>query len=211
MTAPPEPTVEQVLTTTRSVRLRLELGRPVDRAVIDDCLRIALQAPNGANRQDWRFLVIDDPELKSAVAKYYRAAFEDRLRKRPETGQRALRSASHLAEHLHEVPALVLACMRGRCDGVTTARQSAYYGSVYPALWSFMLAARARGLGTCLTTAHLALEREVADLVGLPFEQVGQVALIAVGHLRGTGFRPAPRAPIEQVRFYNSWPAEGAS
>lgn len=201
------PTLDEALTTTRTVRRRLDFTRPVDRELAQQCLRLAVHAPNGSNRQDWRFLLVDDGHTKEAIARHYRRAFEIYLAGRAPTGAIA-DSARHLAEHLHEVPLLVLACMAGRLrDDDPPARRSSFYGSVYPAIWSFMLAARGRGLGTALTTVHLRFEREVAQLLDIPFEHVTQVAMIAVGHTTGSDLGPAARRPLADVVHWNRWPA----
>jgi nitroreductase len=199
---------DTLLTTTRSVHRRLDLSRPVPRNVVEACLEVAVQAPNGANRQQWRFLLIDDPVVRDRVAEHYRAGSEARLREAERGGEspELIAWARVLAETLHRVPVLVLACSLGRLPADSpVAHQSSVYGSIYPALWSFMLAARARGLGTALTTAHLARERAVADLLGIPFDEVTQVALVAVGHVTGNPFRPGSRAPAVEVTTWNHW------
>jgi nitroreductase len=201
--------VDELLTTTRSVRRRLDLSRPVDRELVAACLRLAIQAPNGGNRQDWRFLVVDDPATMRRLAEYYRTAALPYLAVTPAEST-IVSSARFLAEHLHEVPVVVLACLLGRCDGAPAPRQSSFFGSIYPAVWSFMLAARSHGLGTALTTTHLAYEREVAELLGIPCDSVTQVALLVVGHTRGTRFRPAVRRPLGEVVYWNRWPEDQA-
>lgn len=197
--------LDQALTTTRTVRRRLDLTRPVEPELIRECLRLATCAPNGGNRQDWRFLVIDDPAVKEQVARHYREASAEYLADKPENANTA--AARSLAERLADVPALVLACSRGRLAAdAPRAKSSSFYGSIYPAVWSFMLAARARGLSTALTTVHLAREREVADLLGIPFDEVTQVALIPIAHRLGP--QPAgrpPRGPLEEVVAHNRW------
>ncbi|MFI1161300.1 nitroreductase family protein [Streptomyces sioyaensis] len=201
--------IDELLTRTPTVRRRLDLSRPVSRPLLAECLRLALHAPNGGNRQNWRFLVIDDPETKAGIARHYKAASEAYLAATPATAMsdKAVAGVRHLADHLHEVPALVLACVRGRLPAdAPLARQSSFFGTIYPALWSFMLAARSRGLGTALTTVHLAHEREVAALVGLPADEYTQVALVAVGHVTGgTGFRRTQRRPLDDVMSWNRW------
>ncbi|MFE7132099.1 nitroreductase family protein [Streptomyces sp. NPDC057638] len=214
MTTRPSPTpyaldIDGLLTRTPTVRHRLDLSRPVSRALLAHCLQIALHAPNGGNRQSWRFLVIDDPETKAGIARHYKAASDAYLAATPPTAmsERAVDGVRHLADHLHLVPALVLAGIRGRLPrDATLAQQSSFFGSVYPALWSLMLALRGRGLGTALTTVHLAREREVAALVGIPARTVTQVALVAVAHTTGgSDFRPTPRQPLDDVVSWNRW------
>ncbi|MFH8749455.1 nitroreductase family protein [Streptomyces rimosus] len=201
--------IDGLLTRTPTVRRRLDLTRPVARPLLAQCLRLALHAPNGGNRQNWWFLVIDDPETKAGIARYYKAASDAYLAATPPAAmsERAVAGVRHLADHLHQVPALVLAGTRGRLPhDAPLARQSSFFGSVYPAVWSFMLAARSRGLGTALTTVHLAHEREVAALVGIPADEMTQVALVAVGHTTGeSGFRPTPRQPLDEVVSWNRW------
>ena len=216
MTLPSTP--DELLTTTRTVRKRLDLDRPVDEQLVRECLELAIQAPTASNRQDWRFVVVTDEELRGAIAEWYRKSFNAYRSgnshagllggddpDRQATQQRVVSSADHLAEHLHEVPVLLLPCIRRRVDNGSTMAHASLYGSIIPATWSFMLAARARGLGTAWTTLHLRYEREVADLLGIPFEEVTQVALVPVAHTRGTDFQPAPRDPLDEVVGWNGW------
>jgi nitroreductase len=202
-------TVEEVLATTRTVRRRLDLTRPVARELVEESLRLALQAPSGGDRQEWYFLLIDDDEIKRRIAPYYRKAFDAHwITNRPTPPHaRILASARFLADHLHEVPVLVLACLRRRLPAdPPLAQQSSFFGSIYPAVWSFMLAARSKNLATALTTAHLNYEREIAGLLAIPFDTVTQAALIAVGHPKDTDFRRAPRKPLTDVASWNGWP-----
>lgn len=217
MTLPSTP--DELLTTTRAVRKRLDLERPVPREVIEECLEVALQAPTASNRQDWRFLFVTDDDLRHEIGGLYRRSFEEYRSggshagsiggddpERRATQQRVVSSAEHLAAHMHEVPVLFLPCIRRRTDGGTMA-QASLYGSIIPATWSFMLAARARGLGTAWTTLHLRYEEEVADLLDIPFEEVTQVALVPVAYTVGTDFEPAPRDPLDEVVGWNGWGA----
>jgi nitroreductase len=200
-----EISLHEVLTTTRTVRRGLDFSRPVARALIEECLALACHAPNGANRQNWRFLVLDDPAVKAGVAEHYRRASGEYLAGNGLADTPMGRSGTALAERLHEAPALVLACQLGRLGpDALPAKQSSFFGSVYPALWGFMLAARGRGLGTALTTVHLAYEREVAQLLGIPYDQVTQVALVVVGHL-STPAKPPRRGPVADVIAHNTW------
>jgi nitroreductase len=196
---------DELLTTTRAVRRRLDLERPVDRALIEECLRIGLQAPNASNLQEWGFVVVTDPERRFELAKLYRRA-AGRHYDRPEAARdRRLRSGRHLAEHLHEVPVLVIPCISGRTDTADVYEQASQWGSIIPATWSFMLAARARGLGTAWTTWHLRYEREASDILGIPYDEVMQAALIPVAHTRGTDFKPTERKPVEDIVRWNEW------
>jgi nitroreductase len=222
-----ELSVDEVLTTTRSVRRRLDLTRPVSDELLQECLALATQAPSGGNDQGWHFVVVTDETTRAAVADAFRrGAIEYAQRPKPppapEDGgarppkraytdeeraarKRVMASAGHLFEHLHEVPVLVIPCIDGRIDDVALVDQATAFGSILPAVWSFMLAARARGLGTSWTTAHLTVEREVADLLGIPFDSVTQVALIPVAHTVGEEFRPGPRRPLDDVVHWNGW------
>lgn len=211
-------TPDAVLTTTRSVRKRLDLARPVERAVLEECLAIAQQAPTGSNRQTWQFVVVTDPAKRVALADLYRtswtayrdsptypakAVFADPAR--GATQQRVADSAAYLAEHMHEVPVLVVPCIRGRTDDAAVMAQAGVWGSILPAVWSFMLAARGRGLGTVWTTLHLRYEREAAAVLGIPYDEVMQTALIPVAYTQGTDFKPGPREPLDTFVRWEGW------
>ncbi len=213
---------DEVLTTTRAVRKRLVLDRPVPREVLEECLEIALQAPSGSNAQSWRFLVVTDPDLRAAVAERYRAAFAvyEQMEginaatvyqgddpDRQETQQKVMSSAAHLAAELHRVPVLLIPCAPRAAVSGPPASAAAGYGSILPAVWSFMLAARERSLGTAWTTLHLFFEEEVAEILGIPHDDWAQVALIAVGWSDGTDFRPAAREPLDTVVSWDRWSA----
>ena len=209
-------TPEQLLTTTRAVRKRLDLSRPVERAVIEDCLETAVQAPTGSNSQGWHFVVVDDPEKKRALADLYGAAFDAYVSgARTDYGPddpRTLRmgavteSATWLRQHLHEVPVLLIPCGEGRMpeNGLPVLIQASWWGSILPAVWSFMLAARLRGLGTAWTTLHLASEKQAADLLGIPYDKVTQAGLIPVAYAAGE-FKPASRLPVRGLVHWNRW------
>jgi len=202
--------LDTVLTTTRAVRRRLEYGRPVDRDVIRQCLALAVHAPNGGNRQDWRFVVVDDRDVLAEIAAYYRKASSAYLAAHPPSDPAVHAATTVLAERMHEVPALVVGCLTGRlAPDAPAGKRSSFFGSIYPALWSFMLAARSRGLGTAPLTAQLTYEREIAGILGIPYETTTQAAMIAVGHLTGTGMSPAPRRPVEEVLSWNRWTDPG--
>jgi len=204
--------VDEVLQTTRTVRKRLDLTRPVEREVLEECLAIAQQAPTGSNSQTWGFIVVTDAEKRKALADLYRQGWEpyNRARSRaPEHGDtsaqdRVRDSATYLAEHMHEVPVLVVPVIKGRTDGTPAARQAGVWGSILPAAWSFMLAARARGLGTAWTTLHLPHEEEAAVL-GIPYGEIMQAALIPTAYTIGTDFKPGPRAPLETFVHWEKW------
>lgn len=215
-------TADELLTTTRAVRRRLDFDRPVQRSVIEECVRVAQQAPSASNSQVAHFVVVDDPVKKAALAdlwrrsrpvyaglpiswQNYRYDSPDHAATIPAMG----RSVNHLAANLHRVPALVVPCVTFRTDGADPMCQALVWGAVLPAVWSFCLAARERGLGTCWTTIHLAYEREAADIIGIPHEDVMQTALIPVAYTNGTDFKPARRLPVERILHWNSW-ADGA-
>jgi nitroreductase len=198
---------DQLLTTTRAVRRRLDLRRPVDPTLIEECIGIGLQAPNASNLQEWGFVVVTDPERRIALAKLYRRAAAGYYDDADPVRNHRLGSGRHLAEHLHEVPVLVIPCIRGRTDGADIYEQASQWASIIPATWSFMLAARARGLGTVWTTWHLNYEREASQILGIPYSEVMQVALIPVAHTIGTDFRPARRKSVEGVVRWNEWGA----
>ncbi|MGH9118071.1 MAG: nitroreductase family protein [Acidimicrobiales bacterium] len=198
---------DQLLSTTRAVRRRLDLTRPVERDLVLDCLRLAIQAPTGGNRQGWRWLVVDDAEKRAGLAGLYRRSFEPYIAERRAElpDDPVIRSSSHLSDHLHEVPVHVIPIGLGRLpDGASTVDTAGFYGSILPAVWSFQLALRSRGLGSVFTTLHLAYEDEAAELLGLP-NTVTQMALIPVAYYTGTDFRPAGRRPIEEITYFNGW------
>lgn len=197
----------ELLTTTRSLRRRLDLSRPVSREVIVECLRIATHAPNASNRQAWRFLAIDDPVLRTELAQHYKRAFEARRDSRPEVSRSQSSgvedSAQYLAEHLASVPAIVIPCIPAPPSSDAAAQASAW-ASILPAAWSFMLAARLHGLGTVLTTVHLRRADDVAGLLGIP-SGVMQAGLIPVAYSLAHTPQPAPRGPVDAVIGWNGW------
>lgn len=209
-------TPDELLTTTRSVRKRLDLERPVERDVIEECLRIALQAPTGSNRQNWHWIVVDDPGKRRALADLYGPNFDAYAGMpgpaygdgdtRAERAGAVRSSALYLREHLHEVPVHLIPCMWGRLpDDAPAFMHAGAWGSLLPAVWSFMLAARTRGLGTVWTTLHLPSEREAADILGIPFDKVQQAGLVPVAYTKGTDFKPAARQPLDTVVHWNQW------
>ena len=196
---------DQVLTTTRAVRKRLDFDRPVDMSVITECLEIATQGPSGSNSQGWHFVIVTDADKRAAIARLYQQSFAAYLA--GPSQQRVLSSAKYLADNLASVPAYLIPCGNGRIDGGenTHMMQAGFYGSILPAVWSFMLAARERGLGTCWTTLHLKFEEEVADILSIPFESVTQTALIPIAYTKGTDFNPAPRKPLDDIVHFDEW------
>jgi nitroreductase len=199
---------DHVLTTTRAVRKRLDLERAVEPAVISECIELAAQAPIGSNIHSWRFLVVTDPELRVAIGDYYRRGASEYLaagRAMASTPAqiRVSDSSTYLMENFHRVPVHVLALMKGRPPAGDQAL-AGYYGSVMPAIWSFALALRSRGLGSAWTTLHLAYEREVAELLGIP-ANVTQVALLPVAYTIGQDFKPAARPPMQRLASWNRY------
>ncbi|MCC6225862.1 MAG: nitroreductase family protein [Microthrixaceae bacterium] len=200
----------EVLTTTRSVRRRLDLSRPVEREVIRDAIEVAIQAPTGSNAQAWHWVIVEDPAKKAALAELYGANadpyFEILSGTDSSQFQAIVDSAVYLRRHLHQVPAMVIPCLWGRIpDGVDNAMAAAFYGSILPAAWSFMLALRSRGLGSAWTTLHLGSEREAAEVLGIPYDRCSQVALLPVAYTVGTEFHPARRAPLDSVLHWDQW------
>lgn len=206
--------VDHVLATTRSVRKRLDFSRPVPRALLEECLEIALQAPTGGNRQEWQFIFVEDADKRRAIADLYREVFAGYVTQpRAEYGAsdprasalpRVIDSASYLAKHFHEAPVFFIPCFEGRVETDSAARQASSYGSILPAVWSFMLAARARGIGSAWTTLHLYKEKETAELLGIP-ETVTQAALLPLAYFTGDDFKPASRVPARELTHWDRW------
>ena len=205
---------DEVLTTTRAVRRRLDFDQPVPRELLQDCVDIARQAPSGRNRQRWDFVFVGDSARKKAVTEWWLAGLRagqpggDVTRDASTAGwQRIAVSLDDLASRLHEAPWLMIPCVRvdSRAELDDVRGQAGAWGSVLPAVWSFMLAARERGLGTAWTTAHLTFEREVAEIVGIPYDTVVQAALTPVAHTVGTDFKPARRAPVHDFIHWDQW------
>ncbi|HEY8121512.1 MAG TPA: nitroreductase family protein [Myxococcota bacterium] len=194
--------VDHALSTTRSVRRRIDWARPVAPELIEAAIDVAVQAPTGANAEAWRFLVITDAAPKQAVAELYRRALARYRDTRSEAAQKP--SVNELAERLHEVPALILVCSEGVPDAASRALQVAFYASVLPAAWSLMVALRTRGLGATWTTLHLLHEAEAAAALGIP-DGVTQTVLLPVGHVRGAVLKPAARKPAREVTYWNRW------
>jgi nitroreductase len=203
-----ELTPDELLSTTRAVRKRLDLSRPVEREVIEECLRMAQQAPTASYSQNWHFVVVTDPEKRAALGDLWRqVAFPYLQRGGPREGQmeRIGDAVVHLAEHIHEVPVHVIPCVVGRYEGKSNPLVASMFGSIVPAAWSFMLAARARGLGTVWTTFHLMHEREAAEILGIPYDEVTQVALIPLAYTIGTDFKPGTRRPLDTMVHWDHW------
>lgn len=204
---------DELLTTTRSVRRRLDLERPVPLDVVREALEVALQAPTGGNAQTWHWIVVTDPEKRAAIADLYARSFaryrasggrtyDDPARQAVQ--QRVSTSADYLAEHMAEVPVLVIGAIFTGAEEFPPGSQAGLWGSLLPAAWSLQLALRARGLGSAWTTLHLAYEREIAELLGIP-PTVHQGVLLPVAYTVGTDFRPAHRAPLDEVLHIDGW------
>ncbi len=214
---------DELLSTTRAVRKRLDFDRPVSEEVIKECMELAVQAPTGSNAQGWQFVFVTDPEKKAQIGEYYRQAFsiyrdmpvaihklhmDSKDESLTASQQRSAASADFLADNMGRAPALLIPCIAGRSDRPESNNiigQTGALGSIIPATWNFMLAARARGIGTAWTTLHLMHEKEIADLLGIPYDDYMQVALIPIGYTKGTSFKPAYRPPVETVMHFNKW------
>jgi nitroreductase len=213
---------DELLATTRSVRKRLDFSRPVEPEVIRECLELAVQAPTGSNTQHWQFVIVTDAEKKQAIGKLYSQSFALYRQQRDAsaanvttsssttpvsatTMQKIRDSSQYLADRMHEVPVMVIPCIKGRTDDTSSFQQAGTWGSILPAAWSFMLAARARGLGTTWTTLHLLYEREVAEILGIPYEKVMQTALIPVAYTLGTDFKAGSRIPLDKIVHWEQW------
>ncbi|HEY9555942.1 MAG TPA: nitroreductase family protein [Acidimicrobiales bacterium] len=209
---------DQLLSTTRAVRKRLDLTRDVEPELITECLEIAAQAPTGSNAQGWHFIVVRDADKRAQLGEWYRQGFQ-MVYGNPEavvsalpqddpayvdTTRRVIDSATYLSEHMAEVPVLVIPVIEGRTDNAPVIMQASIWGSLFPAVWSFMLAARARGLGTCWTSLHMVFEQQSNELLGLP-ENVMQGAMIPVAHTIGTDFKPAPRRDMSRIIHHDGW------
>src|ERR1700728_792338 len=199
-------TIDKLLTTTRAVRKRLDLARPVPLGVVRECLALALQAPTGSNAQTWRWLVVTDPERRRALADLYQnppplpsdaPRSEPRVPESPQQ-RRVMESAMYLTSRMHEVPVLVVPCV------LDAGGAAGWAPSIYPAIWSFLLALRSRGLGSVITTVHLYRKDEAAQLLGIPPEYV-QACLLPVAYYTGDDFQPAKRRPLSEVCFYDHW------
>ncbi|HPG25835.1 MAG TPA: nitroreductase family protein [Myxococcota bacterium] len=207
-------TPDELLTTTRAVRKRLDFDRKVPRELIEECLQIAFQAPNGGNMNTWRWVVIDDPALIAKTAEIYNGGLDDYIASFGDAGypgaavpgaDRIDSSVAHLRENWHRLPAVLLPMFAGRTDGLNLFHQASLWGSCLQAVWSFMLALRARGLGSAWTTGHLYREKDMAELLGIPpfYTQVG---LFPIAYTIGTDFKPGYRKPTDEVVGWNGMP-----
>jgi nitroreductase len=199
-------TVDKLLTTTRTVRKRLDLSRPVEPEIIQECLEIAIQAPTGGNIPRYHFVVVTDAAKRAALGAIYKRSYlevysPERQEETRQTDPGLIDSANYLAEHMHEVPVLIIPCveappMQGTGPGA--------YASILPAVWSLMLALRARGLGSAWTTLHLRYEKESAALLGIP-DHIAQAVLLPVAYYTGDDFKPARRVPARERTYWDGW------
>ena len=209
---------DELLSTTRAVRKRLDLDRPVPMELIRECIELATQAPSGSNMQGWHFVVVTDEEKKAKLGEIYARGFDIYKNmphaagsvstgdaERDATQERVRASAIYLAEVMGRCPVLLIPCIAGKVDGMPNVLSSSLLGSIMPAAWSFCLAARARGLGTSWTSLHLMFEQEAAEVLGIPFEEITQVALIPVAYTKGTDFKPGPRIPLDDILHVDTW------
>jgi nitroreductase len=213
-------TPDELLTTTRTVRKRLDFDKPVPRVLIEECLAIAFQAPNGGNMNAWRWIAIDDRAAISDLARWYNQGLDDFIATFGEAGypgatvpgaDRIESSTTHLRENFHRAPVVLLPLIAGRTDnGANVFFQASQWGSIVQAIWSFMLALRARGLGSAWTTGHLWREREVAERLGIPHAHFMQVGLFPVAYTLGTKFKRAHRKPVAEVVRWNQFDASFA-
>ena len=201
----------ETMSTMRAMR-RLKPD-PVPDELINKILQAGQWAPSGGNTQPWRWLVIDDAETKARLGALYRkqagpylaAGKADAERAGTGVMDRIIDSAVYLAEHIGEVPVMVIPCLLTRVpEGAGVMDTSGFYGSILPAAWSFMLALRSRGLGSAWTTLHLNYEREAAGILAIP-ETVTQVAMLPVAYYRGDDFKAARRQPAEKATYFNAW------
>lgn len=206
---------DTLLTTTRAVRKRLDFDRRVPRPLIEECLQIAFQAPNGGNMNSWRWIVIDDPTLIAKAAEIYNGGLDDYIAGLEKIGgypgaqvHRADAigaSVAYLRENFHRCPALLLPLAFGRTEGADLFNQGSTWGSIIQAVWSFMLALRARGLGSAWTTGHLMRADDMARLLSIP-KRYTQVGLFPIAYTLGTDFKPAHRKPTAEVIGWNGMP-----
>jgi nitroreductase len=204
---------DALLTTTRSVRRRLELDRPVPRTLIEDCIDVAMQAPMGGNVVRCRWIVVDNPDLRGKIAEYYRKAYrtyrvlaQERSAAAGVDNSRIIASADHLSEVLERVPVHIIPCHIAQPAGSDPFYLSTFYGSVIPAVWSLMLALRSRGIGSSLTTLHLQYASEIGALLGIP-DTATQIALLPIGWYTGTDFQRVKRPSAQYVTYWNAWKA----
>jgi nitroreductase len=203
--------VDEVLTTTRSVRRRLDVTKPVPRDIIEECLDLALQAPNGSNQNVWKWILVDDPAHIAKLADLYRGCVAELVPAYAKTlapvpGSEKMHEASAIMlENLHKMPAMLIPLMPGRVEGKSAAAQAAMWGSIVQAVWSFFMALRERGLGSCWTTITINREKEIAEILGIPLDKYTQAGLFPIAYTAGTDFKRAWRKPVSEVLSYNKF------
>ena len=212
--------VDEVLATTRAVRKRLDFDKPVEPEVIKECLEAAIQSPTGSNMQGWQWMVVTDPEKRAGLAELYRRGWDQYVTMdgaannldlgaadpdRAAQQDRVVDSATYLAENFEKIPVMMIPLLPGRMDGLPSFAAASMMGSILPGAWSFMLAARERGLGTAWTTIHMMFEKEASEILGIDYDNYTQCALIACGYSKGTDFKPAKRPPIETILHWDGW------
>lgn len=210
---------DELLSTTRAVRKRLDFGRDVPDDVIRECIALSMQAPSGSNSPTMQFVIVKDRAKRQAIGDVYRACYaayksmdgiyigsiDKGSADANAQQQKSATSADFLGEHMGDAPVLVLGCTLGRADNVPGLMVASMMANIQPAMWSFMLAARARGMGTAWTTVHLMQEQAVADIVGLPHDQVQQVCLSPLAYTMGTDFNAAVRPPADSIIHWDTW------
>jgi nitroreductase len=207
---------DQLLSTTRSVRKRLDLERPVPRSVVNDCLQLAFQAPTGGNSQGWGWVLVDDPEIKQEMASIYRRGLDAHHKaghvgdaandpNKPKVSEKIIESSRYLNDVIDRVPVLLVPTINDWYGRSTTFAQACTWSSILPAVWNFMLAMRSRGMGSAWTTVHLYYEQEMADLLGIPYPQNTQAGLFPVAYTLGTRFFPGARPHSADRVFWNGW------
>src|SRR5690348_5100267 len=199
---------EAIYTTRAMRRLKPE---PVPREIIMKVIEAATMSPSNSNRQPWIFLVVADAATKQFVAERYKKAWETHylttekrrvLEAAPETAEvKSLKSANYLANHVADAPVLIFCCVKRYNDAPRAGRPM--YGSIYPAVQTLCLAARAYGLGTSITGLHHIFGVEINKLLGVPQDYANEV-MVPMGYPKGRWGRPA-RKPAHEVTFFEQW------
>ena len=195
--------VDEILSTARSVRRKLDFDKPVPREVLFDCINVAVQAPTGIAGENWRFLIVDSAEQKAAIAQIYTDVLISLMQER---GMEMKPTHRALIDRLHEIPAMIFVCVDGEPLSEAVSSQVGYYGSILPAAWSLMLALRARGLGTTWTTLLSARQEDVKAVLGMP-EGTIQTVMLPIGYTKGAVLKRADRLDAREVSFVNRWGA----
>ena len=207
-----------LLTTARALREDMDLERPVERAVIEACVKLAIQAPAGTTLPTEHFLIVMDPEKKNAIAQLYQKACYPFLERQEAqiSGNDAkdiekrqkLASLRWQADIFHKIPAFVIALKNGRVETTDVLPHASFYGGIFPIAWSFVLALRARGLGACWMSLLISAERETAELLGIP-QDVTQTVLFPVGYYKPNAPAPALRELAREQIHWDTWGDHG--